>query len=471
MEDTGRIKRALRPALRRMLFGENADADIEAEMREACAVDRAHVLMLARQGLIARETARALVSQIELLEAADFEPLRGKHAPRGLYMLYEDHLIAALGADVGGWLQLGRSRNDRGATILRMRLRRRAALLGCELGRLIAELERRAAEHAAVVMPIHTHYQPAFPITYGHYLAGLGLALERDLAQLVGAMGELARSPLGAGAVGGTSVPIDPALTAELLGFEDPPLNSVDAVASRDHVLRLLAAAAILGTTVSRCAQDLLLWSSQEYGFLELPDELVGSSSMMPQKRNVYLLEHVQGRSAAALGAFTAAAAAMRGAPFTNSIAVGTEGVGHVWSALERTREALVILRRIVAEARAVPGRMLERAREGFTQATALAERAVLERGLPFRTAHKEVGELVARALAGESAPGEELLLDPAAVVPTLRHGAGPALENVHGALRALRERRRAQLARLRLWTRRWRGARAKLELLARELD
>jgi argininosuccinate lyase len=463
-EDTGRIKATLRPALRRLIFGEDSNAEIDAEMAIGCEVDRAHVVMLARQGLLEPAKARELLRAIEDLGEQGYAPLRGRHAPRGLYLLYEHHLADQAGPDVGGLLQLGRSRNDRGATIQRMRLRRASSALALELLRLVGELSRRAAEHREVLMPIYTHYQPAFPVTYGHYLAGVAIALERDLAALLAAMEDLGRCPLGAGAVGGTSVPIDARLTAELLGFDRVVLNSIDAVAGREVVLRLLSAASILGVTLSRCALDLSLWTTQEFGYLSLPDELVGSSSMMPQKRNVYVLEHVHGRASAALGAFTAATAAMLTTPFTNSIAVGTEGVSQVWGGLEKARHCVTILRRVVAEAAPNVERMRARAAEGFTHATALAERMALEDGLPFREAHKRVGARVAEA---EAAGGHDLGLDPAELVRNLKHGGGAAPENVDAALAFLRQRRRADARTLREWRARWRDAARRLDAAA----
>src|SRR5262249_17458275 len=202
------------------------------------------------------------------------------------------------------------ARNDLNATVLRIRLRQPILRLLSESLRLQAVLLRRARKFRRIVMPAYTHYQAAVPVTYGHYLAGVAGALERDILGLIEGSRELDFCPLGAGSVGGTTLPIDQQRTASLLGFSGPVLHSIDAVASRDIVTRMLAAISILGITLSRLAADLLLWTTSEFGFLKLPDRLVGSSSMMPQKRNPFILEHVQGRSAAAIGAFVAAATA-----------------------------------------------------------------------------------------------------------------------------------------------------------------
>ncbi len=400
MEDTGRIARTLTATARRIVFGATADAAIDAELWMATQVDRAHVVMLAEQQLVAPETARDLLRAVEELRHNDFAALRGKPAPRGVYLLYEDHLIETLGAHSGGSLQLGRSRNDVAATTLRLRLRAPYGLLLRATERLEAVLLRRARRFADLVMPAYTHYQAALPISYGHYLAGVAAALGRDTAALLAAGVDLDRCPLGAGAVGGTSVPLDPARTAALLGFAGPIVNSVDAVASRDGMLRLLAAAAILGLTLSRLATDLLLWSTEEFGFVQLPDELVGSSSMMPQKRNPFLLEHVKGRSSAALGALMAAGTAVHAAPFSNSVAVGTEASRHVAPALVQVAEAATLARLVVAGARPVAERMLARTEAGLTTATELATRLAREGDLDFRSAHRVVGTLVTQSLA-----------------------------------------------------------------------
>ncbi|HEX8245934.1 MAG TPA: lyase family protein, partial [Longimicrobium sp.] len=333
MEDTGRIRRPLTPAARRIVFGDSADAAIRDELPFYVQVDRAHLVMLLEAGILPRDAGRRLLAVMDDLVAQDYAPLRGRAAPRGLYLLYENHLVETLGEQVGGAVHLARSRNDINATVLRLRLRAVHRALVREVLRLIAVLVRRAERYRAMVMPVYTHWQAALPITYGHYLAGVAVALMRDLRGIEEAAAELDHCPLGAGAAGGTTVPIDPERTARLLGFERGVLHSVDAVASRDLVLRLLSAASVLGVTLSRLATDLQLWSTAEFDLVRFPDELVGSSSMMPQKRNAFLLEHVKGRGGAPLGAFTAAAMAMHATPFSNSVAVGTEGVKPLWGA------------------------------------------------------------------------------------------------------------------------------------------
>jgi argininosuccinate lyase len=247
-------------------------------------------------------------------------------------------------------------------------------------------------------------------------------------------------------------------------------------VASRDLVLRVLGAASVLGVTLSRLATDLQLWSTAEFDLVRFPDELVGSSSMMPQKRNAFLLEHVQGRAGAPLGAFTAAAMAMHATPFSNSVAVGTEGVKPLWNALGQVTEAVVLARLVVAGAQPRPERMRRRAEEGFTSATELANVLVRETGMSFRQAHHRVGELVTAAgergeslgRAAESLFREQGItmdaggLEPAAVAAAAAYGGGPAGASLGRIVPELRRGWTDAARRLGERSRRWReGERA----------
>jgi argininosuccinate lyase len=485
MENTGRILRGLTPTARRILFGTVADASIETELVYISEVDRAHLVMLIECGIVDRYRGASLLQIITDLRACSFAPLRGRSAQRGLFLLYEDYLVERLGPDTGGVLQTARSRNDLNATVLRLRLRKPYLQLVREVLRLQAVLIRRAQRFASVVMPAYTHYQAAVPITYGHYLTGIALSVARHVEELLGIASDLGESPLGAGAVGGTSVPIDPVRTAELLGCTASMPNAVESIASRDFVLRLLGIMAMLAVSLSRLSNDLLVWSTAEFGFFSLPDSLVGSSSMMPQKRNPFLLEHVQGRSSGAIGAFVSAATAMHGAPFTNSIAVGTEAIRDIWRVLRELTETTMLLRLVVAGASPVQDAMLRSAVDGYTSATALADRLVMEAGMAFRTAHRLVGMMVRDAVAKDQRFIEGVAprwlaevpcaisldgLDPASVVQASQYGGGPSATAVYPCLRKMRVDWTRQLHQMRCQADRWRSAGRALDEAVHEI-
>jgi argininosuccinate lyase len=464
VDDTGRIRRPLTPTARRIVFGEPPPGP--SELALVTQVDRAHLVMLAEEGLIDRAVAAALLGEIELLRSQHFAPLAGAEARRGRYLLYEDWLAGRLGERTAGSLRTGRSRNDLNATVLLLRLRPPVERLVTETLRLQAVLLAGARRHAGTVMPGYTHYQPAVPTTYGHHLGGVARALDRDLAALTAAAAGLDVSPLGAGTGHGSALPINPARTAALLGFERPAPHALDAVASRDVVLRLLSAAAVLGVTASRLAADLLLWTTAEFAFLVLPDELVGSSSAMPQKRNPFLLEHVKGRSARAVGAFVAAATAMHATPFANSVAVGTEGCAGAVDALGATADSVTLLRLVVAGAKPQPAAMLARAAAGQTTATARAEQLVAEEGLSFREAHHLVGRLLTETEQRSGSSGGTGGLDPGRVARAARFGGGPGGPP---PLDDLRRRRADAVTELGDRVRRWQ--RADTELAAAVAD
>ncbi|OKI50895.1 argininosuccinate lyase [Micromonospora sp. CB01531] len=470
--DTGRLTTGLDPELQRMLLEPRwkVTAPWKAELDRIARVDLAHVVMLAERGIVGRAAAAALLAAVTDLRRQDFRPIEGRPAPRGLYLAYEGHLIETLGEGVGGLLHTGRSRNDLNATCLRLGLREPLAELIHRLIRLELVLINRSRRYGECVMPAYTHFQPATPITYGHYLTGLAGGLAREVDALLAAGEGLAYSSLGAGAVGGTSIPIDADRTAELLGFAGPLRNSIDAVAARDVVLRIVAAAATLGVLLSRAATDLLLWSSQEFDLLTVPDDLVGSSSMMPQKRNPFVLENVRGKSSAALGAFVTAAAAMRNEPYTNSISVGTEGIKPIWDALRESSDAAAILVKVFSRTTVNPAAMQRRARDGMTVATAIAEELVRS-GVPFRRAHHEVGRAVRLVLDAEASSMGEALKDriedvptePAEVCAAAEYGGGPGPRSRARAIAEAGERAVAHRRRLLGWTAGWRAGEERL--------
>lgn len=477
--DTGRIRRGIGAQAQRILFGETVDRALEHELPLVAEVDRAHLVMLAESGLVARPRLAQLAAAVEALRASGFAALRGRAAPRGSYLVYEAQLAEQAGPEVAGVLATGRSRNDLNATTFQLRLRGALAATFDEAARLEAVILRRAWRGRAVAMPLTTHGQPAMPASYGFYLSGVAAALGRDAAAILAALDGVERCPLGANAVAGTTLPIDPARTAALLGFARPVRHALDAVASRDLALRALSAVAILGVTLSRVATDLLHLISA--GWLRLPDHLVGSSSAMPQKRNPYFLEHVQGKAAAAAGAFASAAMAMHAKPFTNCIAVGTEGTAGLWAALVEVQHAMILLRLVIADAEVAPAEMAAAGERGHVTATELANRLVVERGLPFRRAHFLVGALVTAAVEAEETlpqaaararasgqlelPAEALVgLSPDEVARAAEHGGGPGPASFARTWGELVEEWRGRRARVRVARARWREAAARLE-------
>jgi argininosuccinate lyase len=486
MDDTGRIKQPATPTARRVLFQQPAALQIQRELPSMVAIDRAHLVMLTECGIMRVEHASRLLNAIDELRQSGFVQLHGRPAHRGVYLLYEDYLIQAVGIEAAGMLQTGRSRNDLGATVLKLRARQCYVSLMREALRLQAVLLVRAKRYAQTVMPAYTHFQAAMPSTFGHYLGAVAQAMSRDLDGLESAIQGIHSSPLGAGAVAGTTLPIDSTRTARLLGFREPVLNSIDAVASRDLVLRILGACAIYSVTLSRLAADLLQWSTAEFGFLELPDNLCGSSSAMPQKRNPFLLEHVLGRATASAAAFVQSAMSMHAMPFTNSIAVGTEAVRTFWDTIQCACECTILTRLVVAGAQPNTAAMRARVETGYTSATELANRLVLQGGMDFRTAHRVVGEIVRKAISEGGKPFEESArdylqgqnksldlggLDAASLVEGACAGGGPAAVSVSRCIRAAQTRWKARVSDLKDLQEFWRQSEKQLDMATEALQ
>jgi argininosuccinate lyase len=454
---TGRISGVLSRAAQRLYYGAADDAGDRDALRLIGRVDRAHLVMLAEQKIIPRDRAARLLRAVSEVEADGFATVLSRPRPRGLYLAYEQAISERCGPDVGGLLHTGRSRNDLNATTTLLTLRDVGLDLVAAGCRLLTALLGAAARHLDAVMAIHTHHQPAMPITYGYYLTGVALALHRELDRLVHALRSVRRCPLGAHAVAGTDLELDTARTAELLGFEAGPLHAVDAIASRDVALDTVGTAAGLAVTVSRLGTDLQLWSTAELAYVEFPDWLVGSSSAMPQKRNAFLLEYLKARPSRVLGAWVSAVTATKSAPFTNSIEVGTEAMAPVGPALRTTCDVLAMAALVVAGARPRTAAAREAAARGFVDATAFANELV-RRGVPFREAHQRIGAAVLRAIdEGGAWPPEGLeRLDLRVTDDRARFGGGPGSRaEALAAAWQLRHRLRRDLHGLRLARRR----------------
>lgn len=420
------------------------------------AVNKAHVVMLHRQGIIAPEVARPLLAALVEVEGRGFAGLDFDPEREDLYFNYEHAVIEVTGPQIGGQMHTGRSRNDIGATMVRMRTRAVLLDLIDEAVRMRSALLDRAAEHKGTVFPGYTHLQPAQPTTLGHYFAAVEAGLARDTRRLFAALETTARCPLGAAAFAGTGFPIDRSLTAELLGFEAVAENTLDAVASRDYLLEALAATTIMAGTLSRHTQDLYVWYSQEFALIDFRDRVSGTSSIMPQKKNPVLLENVKGRTAHQLGAFTSAVAGIRNTNYTNVIDANRIGFDPGWQALEELRVSLVLARLAVENLIVNEERALRHCFTDFSTVTQLADTLVAKCGISFRQAHEVVGGAVRRVierggnaadmeLADVTSVARELLgvdlelepaeftraMDPRVGVQVRAHVGGPAPEAV----------------------------------------
>jgi argininosuccinate lyase len=371
-----------------------AREDIEGSMAWARALERAGVLS-------GDERARLESALTELLDrvVADPElPLRGEDSPdEDIHSWVERQLIARTG-DLGKKLHTGRSRNDQVATDLRLWTRRAIDARVEECRRAQSALVRLARREQGAVLCGYTHLQRAQPVLFAHWCLAYVEMLERDAQRLKDARGRVNRCPLGSAALAGTTFAIDRVALAADLGFDGPTPNSLDATADRDFVMETLGALAILGVHLSRLAEDLILYASQEFGFVEPADSVSSGSSLMPQKKNPDALELIRGKAGRLIGALAAVLVTCKGLPLAYNKDL-QEDKEPLFDAMDQASLCLRILVRVADTLKLDRGRMLEAARGGYTNATELADYLV-GKGLAFRDAHEAAGRAVREAIA-----------------------------------------------------------------------
>lgn len=362
-------------------------------------INEAHLLMLHKADLVSTPVAARLAKALLQMEQEGPEMVHLDPQREDAYFNYEAHLMNLAGADAGGRLHVARSRNDILATSDRLRARDVGLAVLDALNAAREVTVARAAEYADVVMPGYTHLQSAQPITYGHYLAAVAEALARDAARIEHALASCDACPLGAGALAGTAFPIQRAETARLLGFKGCVKNSLDAVASRDFAWELMSAMTISSLTWGRIAQDFYVWATPEFGLIEFPDSVAGTSSIMPQKKNPVVVEYLKGKTSHLIGLLTAAMSAVKGTHFTHSGDGNRESMRSFWECADECARCLALFKLVVDSAKPVEQNMLRKARSDFSTATDLADALVRESNLSFREAHHVVGAVVRKAL------------------------------------------------------------------------
>jgi argininosuccinate lyase len=357
----------------------------------------AHARMMAITGMLSTHEANRIIDALlEIHDEIEAEEWFPSGAYEDIHTAIEARLYEKIGA-LAGKLHTGRSRNDLVATETRMWLRERTADLARALLRLCEQLMELAKQHLETPMPGLTHQQHAQPVTLAHHLMAHCWAFIRDLSRLAHAGDRMNLCPLGAGALSGTSFPIDRELLAAELGFAMPVPNSMDAVADRDFVAEYLFVCALLMVHLSRLAQELILWSAPEYGYVELSDEHTTGSSIMPQKKNPDIAELIRGRSALAIGNLTGMLALLKGLPLTYNRDL-QDDKPLLFATLDTVIPSVTLMRQMLEKARWNTERMRAALQGDFSTATELADYLV-RKGVPFREAHAIVGGIVRECL------------------------------------------------------------------------
>ena len=411
-------------------------------------IEEAHCLCLRDAGLLAGDDVAAIFAALTAQRRRHFEDVLARSMDRGLYLAYEGWLIDLLGEEIGGSVHAGRSRNDINATLAMLEVRVWTSTLLQRIWRLRRVLLDRAIDQASTPFIMFSQYQPGLPSLAGHYFQALEQALARSASLLLDVFELVDVCPMGAAAGGGTTLPIDPKVTASYLGFASSAGNALDTVANRDAVLHLLGTGATLGVTISRIAQDLQIWSTPPYGLVSIADDLVGGSSIMPQKRNPYLLELAKAKASQIGGALQMSLAAMAKTPFSNSLEVGTVGLTPAEPAVDALIDALTLMTEIMASLRIHPDRVATMVGAGGILSTALAESRVLRGETPFRRAHKDA----ARRLREEGVPQSDLAPEDLVTwAKRFAHGGGPGeaqlLKEAQDRLAADSDRLRARIS------------------------
>jgi argininosuccinate lyase len=400
------------------------------------AASRAHARVLARAGLLdADELGKMLAALDDLESACAAGEFRPTIEDEDVHTALERGLLERLGT-LGGKLRAGRSRNDQVATDLRLYLRDHARGVATRIVELSDALVEQAERHIDTPAPGFTHMQPAQPITFGHQLLAHVQALLRDLDRLRDWDRRAAISPLGSGALAGSSLPLDPAQVAHELGFAAPAANSIDAVSDRDFVAEFLFVAALTGVHLSRIGEEVVLWTTPSFGWVELDDAFATGSSIMPQKKNPDIAELARGKSGRLIGHVAGVLAMLKGLALAYDRDL-QEDKEPVFDAVDTLELVLPALAGMISTMTVRVDRLVEAAPRGYTLATEVADWLV-QRGVPFREAHEITGKLVMICAARESALEDLSDSDLAACSPRLTPEVREVL-SVRGALAARR--------------------------------
>ena len=354
----------------------------------------AHAAMLAAKGIIGSEDADVIIAELEkILQDIESGKLPIDMTAEDIHMFVEAELTKRLG-DVGKRLHTARSRNDQVAVDIRLYLREEANGIIEMLKTLLEAILHQAKQHKETIMPGYTHLQRAQPITFAHHLLAYGMMFTRDISRMEDAVKRMNYNPLGSCALAGTTYDTDRYMTAQKLGFDGITLNSIDGVSDRDFCVELLSAFATVMMHLSRFSEEIILWASWEFKFIELDDSYTTGSSIMPQKKNPDIAELVRGKTGRVYGDLMAMLTVLKGIPLAYNKDM-QEDKESIFDAIDTVKQCLTVFPPMLKTLKALPQNMLAAAQKGFINATDLAD-YLTKKGIPFRTAYKLVGQIVA---------------------------------------------------------------------------
>jgi argininosuccinate lyase len=388
---------------------EDAKAQLLSPMM---AINYAHLVMLAAQGIVSAGEARTLRDALDSVSQDAIRQVTYDGTYEDLFFYVERLVIRACCDDVAGRLHTARSRNDIDMTMYRMRQRELVLGLLAATFALRRSLLDLADRHRDTILALHTHTQRAQPSTVAHYLLAVIEQLERDGGRLKAAFESTNRNPLGACAITGTGFPIDRTLTSSLLGFSGPTCNTYGSIATVDYLLESTSAASVLLTGHGRFVQDMLLWSTAEFGYLRLGDGYVQGSSIMPQKRNPVALEHARAIGSKALGQAQAIVLTAHNTPFGDIVDTEDDLQPLVFSTFRDATRAVQLVAAAMSSAEFDAQKLEAHAGDGWTTLTELADTLVRDHGLPFKTAHAIAAHFVGGRQRHPDRGFHELLID-----------------------------------------------------------
>ncbi|MBO6162513.1 MAG: argininosuccinate lyase [Eubacterium sp.] len=354
---------------------------------------RAHATMLAKVGVITEEERDKILNGLDsILQDVTDGNLKITTEYEDVHSFVEANLIDRIG-DAGKKLHTGRSRNDQVALDMRLYTRGEISAVEELLQSLMQTLQTLMEENLDTYMPGFTHLQKAQPVSFSHHIGAYMEMFKRDFSRLKDIYTRMNYCPLGAGALAGTTYPLDRDMTAELLGFAGPTLNSMDSVSDRDYLLEYLSALSVIMMHLSRFSEEIILWNSNEYGFIELDDAYSTGSSIMPQKKNPDIAELVRGKTGRVYGALTSMLTTMKGIPLAYNKDM-QEDKEMSFDAMDTVKNCLALFTGMISTMKLNKERMAESAMMGFTNATDAADYLV-KKGVPFRDAHGIIGRLV----------------------------------------------------------------------------